>query len=70
MAASPPRLGSRLAVGRHKATVRFVGPLPGRDGDWAGLEWDEPERGKHDGSLDGRRYFQCQASPTPGPSSG
>lgn len=28
-------------------------------GQWIGIEWDAPDRGKHDGSLAGKRYFQC-----------
>nr|CEL65654.1 TPA: Hypothtetical protein, related [Neospora caninum Liverpool] len=26
---------------------------------WIGVEWDEAERGKHDGSLNGKVYFTC-----------
>ncbi|PFH34817.1 CAP-Gly domain-containing protein [Besnoitia besnoiti] len=29
---------------------------------WLGVEWDDPGRGKHDGSLNGKVYFTC-ASP-------
>ena len=51
-------LDSRLVVaGKHRATVRYVGPVDGQEGCWVGLEWDDPDRGKHDGSHNGRRYF-------------
>jgi hypothetical protein len=55
-----PTIGARVLIGdRHKATVRYFGPLDGQTGDWVGLEWDEPSRGKHDGSHNGKRYFRC-----------
>ena len=51
-------LASRLVVGgKHRATVRYVGPVDGQEGYWVGLEWDDTDRGKHDGSHNGRRYF-------------
>ena len=31
--------------------------LPGL---WLGVEWDNPERGKHDGSHEGTVYFKCR----------
>eukprot|EP01135_Chromosphaera_perkinsii_P011462 Nk52_evm38s2402 gene=Nk52_evmTU38s2402 len=27
--------------------------------EWFGIEWDDPSRGKNDGSVNGRRYFDC-----------
>uniref|UniRef100_A0A8C4KU01 Tubulin-specific chaperone E n=1 Tax=Equus asinus TaxID=9793 RepID=A0A8C4KU01_EQUAS len=29
-------------------------------GFWLGVEWDNPERGKHDGSHEGTVYFKCR----------
>ena len=43
-----------------RATVRYVGSVDGQDGEWVGVEWDDPARGKHDGSHDGKRYFECK----------
>ena len=54
-----PQLGTRIAHGGHIGTVKFVGPAEGTRGDWLGVEWDDPQRGKHDGVKDGRRYFSC-----------
>uniref|UniRef100_A0A667I316 Tubulin-specific chaperone E n=1 Tax=Lynx canadensis TaxID=61383 RepID=A0A667I316_LYNCA len=34
------------------------GSLPA--GLWLGVEWDNPERGKHDGSHEGIVYFKCR----------
>jgi len=39
-------------------TVKYVGPLEGHDGIWAGIEFERAE-GKHDGSVNGARYFSC-----------
>ena len=52
-------VGSRLQIGRDRATVRYVGPIDGQAGDWVGLEWDDPTRGKHDGGTGGKQYFLC-----------
>uniref|UniRef100_A0A3Q3J3P7 Tubulin-specific chaperone E n=1 Tax=Monopterus albus TaxID=43700 RepID=A0A3Q3J3P7_MONAL len=53
-------LGRRVSCGGERATVRYVGPVPPTAGLWLGLEWDNPERGKHDGSHEGVRYFTCR----------
>ena len=46
-------------------TIRYYGPLPNADGDWLGVEWDDPSRGKHDGRHGSRRIFWClSSSPT------
>ena len=45
-----------------RATVRYVGSVDGQEGEWVGVEWDDPSRGKHDGSHDGKRYFECAAT--------
>lgn len=37
----------------------------GHAGTWLGIEWDDGMRGKHNGAIDGKRYFQTQ-SPTAG----
>ena len=34
-------------------------------GEWLGVEWDDPTRGKHDGSHQGKRYFTT-SHPTAG----
>lgn len=42
--------------------VRYVGEVGGYAGSWLGVEWDDPERGKHDGQVGGVAYF---TSPSP-----
>lgn len=57
--------GDRVIIAKHRATVRYVGPVDGHEGLWVGVEWDDPSRGKHDGATGGRRYFTCcSAAPT------
>ncbi|KAG1761681.1 hypothetical protein EDD22DRAFT_1031527 [Suillus occidentalis] len=54
-------LGSRIYLpSGHFGTVKYYGPLDGTTGLWLGVEWDDPTRGKHDGTKDGKRYFDCR----------
>ncbi|KAF8529341.1 RNI-like protein [Gautieria morchelliformis] len=54
-----PDVGARIDYASHRGTVRFVGPVEGTNGPWLGVEWDDPQRGRHSGSKDGRQYFTC-----------
>ncbi|CCM04714.1 uncharacterized protein FIBRA_06901 [Fibroporia radiculosa] len=54
-----PSVGTRLSHSGYLGTVRFVGEIEGTAGTWLGVEWDDPQRGKHDGVKDGKRYFSC-----------
>lgn len=58
-------IGSRIKCSEHFATVKYIGEVQGHKGTWYGVEWDDPARGKHDGSVDGIQYFK-----TSGPKSG
>ncbi|KAL8931833.1 MAG: hypothetical protein Q9211_006702 [Gyalolechia sp. 1 TL-2023] len=51
--------GRRLSYDGHLCTVRYKGPVDGIRGLWLGVEWDNPTKGKHDGSHGGMRYFDC-----------
>uniref|UniRef100_A0A665SYK2 Tubulin-specific chaperone E n=1 Tax=Echeneis naucrates TaxID=173247 RepID=A0A665SYK2_ECHNA len=53
-------VGRRVSCGGERATVRYVGPVPPTAGVWVGVEWDDPDRGKHDGSHEGVQYFTCR----------
>ncbi|CCU81901.1 alpha-tubulin assembly protein/Chaperone [Blumeria hordei DH14] len=57
------RIGDRLSVisatsSNNLCTVRYIGEADGFKGLWLGVEWDDDSRGKHDGSLNGKRYFR------------
>lgn len=45
---------------RRIGAVAFVGALEGYSGAWIGVDWDD-NNGKHDGSINGVRYFQANS---------
>ena len=51
--------GQRLSFSGDLCTVRYIGPVSKTNGDWLGVEWDDANRGKHNGSHDGVKYFDC-----------
>ncbi|XP_062304801.1 tubulin-specific chaperone E isoform X1 [Osmerus eperlanus] len=53
-------VGNRVSCDGERGTVRFVGTVPPTAGLWLGVEWDNPERGKHDGTHEGVHYFTCR----------
>ncbi|KAI0175579.1 RNI-like protein [Hypoxylon sp. FL1284] len=57
--ATNAKLGDRLSYDGVVCTVRYVGGVEGTSGSWLGVEWDDPTRGKHDGSHKEVRYFTC-----------
>ncbi|XP_030375296.1 tubulin-specific chaperone E [Scaptodrosophila lebanonensis] len=58
-------IGTRIKIGNNYGTVKYVGEVCGHLGTWLGIEWDDGIRGKHNGIVDGKRYFQTQ-HPTAG----
>jgi tubulin-specific chaperone E len=55
-------VGQRLSYSGALCTVRYCGALLGTKGVWLGVEWDDVDRGKHDGTYQGKRYFHCISS--------
>lgn len=58
----PSYIGQRRSYGGALCTVRYHGPLSDTKGEWLGVEWDDPTRGKHDGMHNGQRIFDCLSS--------
>lgn len=57
------KLGQRVHSANDPSrigTVKYVGPVQGYSGTWVGVDWDNGE-GKHDGSVNGVRYFQAKS---------
>ena len=51
--------GPRVLVGgAERGFARFVGVTHFKEGLWIGVELDR-QKGKNDGSIDGKRYFNC-----------
>jgi hypothetical protein len=62
MAVEPIKaIGARVLILNQRATVRYLGPVAGQQGDWVGVEYDDPARGKHDGVSGGVRYFSTRS---------
>jgi hypothetical protein len=59
-------VGARVLILRSRATVRYIGPVSGQEGTWVGVEYDDPQRGKHDGMHAGVRYFATLGGPSAG----
>ncbi|KAK7303533.1 hypothetical protein RJT34_14440 [Clitoria ternatea] len=45
---------------RRIGTVKYIGPVEGYSDTWVGVDWDNGE-GKHDGSINGVRYFHAKS---------
>lgn len=55
--------GRRISYDRALCTVRsIVDSIPGTNGSWLGVEWDDVSRGKHNGVYNGIEYFKCQSN--------
>ena len=54
-----PAPGARLSLHNYRGTVKFVGHVERTKGIWLGVDWDNPQRGKHNGEKDGVKYFDC-----------
>ena len=62
----PLEVGDRVIVastmaGTKTGTLRYLGPTEFAAGEWAGIELDAGI-GRNDGSVNGKRYFQCEAN--------
>ena len=53
-------VGTRVECDGFRGTVLFVGEVPPTKGNWLGVEWDDPSRGKHSGSHEGIQHFMTK----------
>ena len=65
--ASENQYVERILFNGEKGYVRYRGKLLHKvdntkikaDEEWIGVEWDDPTKGKHNGTVDGTVYFTC-----------
>lgn len=59
-------IGRRVEYNGAIGTVKYYGKLKHQtekhnpDEQWIGVEWDDPERGRHNGTVEGVEYFKCK----------
>ncbi|XP_054831073.1 tubulin-specific chaperone E isoform X2 [Eublepharis macularius] len=56
----PDAVGRRILCNGEYGTVLYVGSVPPTAGIWLGIEWDNHQRGKHNGNHEGIQYFKCR----------
>lgn len=54
------RLNARIRVGQDFGCIKYIGTVDGHDGQWIGVEWDDPSRGRHNGTVNGHYYFETK----------
>lgn len=52
-------IGARVDCEGYRGTLRYVGPVGDTKGTWLGVDWDDPSRGKHNGTHLGTEYFKA-----------
>lgn len=50
-------INDRIYLDGSKGVVKFFGDVPETSGQWVGVDWDDLKRGKHNGILNGVKYF-------------
>lgn len=53
-------VGNRIECCGHFGTIKYIGPVEGHPGVWLGIDWDDIERGKHNGTVNGIHYFDTR----------
>lgn len=55
-------IGQRVECMGSYGTLKYIGEVPPTKGIWLGVDWDEPYRGKHNGTFEGKFYFSTRYS--------
>ena len=50
-------IGSRVVKEEQFGTIKYVGPILNSTVIWLGIDWDNPNNGRHDGTFKDIRYF-------------
>ncbi|KAG6804431.1 tubulin-specific chaperone E isoform X2 [Apis mellifera caucasica] len=53
-------IDSRIECDGHQGTLKYIGPVGETKGLWLGIDWDDPTRGKHNGTYEGIKYFKAR----------
>ncbi|KAH0541049.1 tubulin-specific chaperone E [Cotesia glomerata] len=54
------KIGDRIDCDGHPGTVCYIGPVVDTNGLWLGIDWDDPARGKHNGTYHDVEYFKTR----------
>ena len=53
-------IGCRVDSEGQIGTVKYFGTVGTTHGHWLGIDWDDPTRGKHNGTYEGVKYFETR----------
>lgn len=53
-------IDSRIECDGHQGTLKYIGSVGETKGLWLGIDWDDPTRGKHNGTYEGIKYFKAR----------
>ncbi|XP_015124320.1 tubulin-specific chaperone E isoform X2 [Diachasma alloeum] len=54
------KIGQRIACDGHYGTIYYIGAIENTAGLWLGIDWDNPGRGKHNGTYHDKEYFKAR----------
>ncbi|XP_017782115.1 PREDICTED: tubulin-specific chaperone E [Nicrophorus vespilloides] len=57
-----PNVEDRVECQGSYGTIKYIGEVDGHSGTWLGVEWDDSDRGKHDGSVKNIEYFKARSA--------
>lgn len=57
---SSAQVGKRVDCLGEIGTIKYIGTVEGHPATWLGIDWDNPQRGKHNGTVNGVQYFETR----------